>query len=432
MTLDAEVRALERVAKAKPDDGAAQVGLANALVRMGRGDEALEAFIRAASAEPGDPEVARGLAATDWWSGPRGTGGGARFVAVPGLRTRPNLVRAARLGQGGTGVALGRGLVFARATEEGGDARLVALALATGRELWSREERVAASAPPLVCEDAVVDAALVDEAGSVVFRVRGRDAVTGSERWGTTLELSGVRPGAIFSGAWVSGKNVAFAISPHGKTDFEPVVRVLDATSGATRPDGGFSLPKLEDVAFEGDTLYAATRQEPRRIVARTVDGVPVFKDALSGHHTRRIVATGDHLLVSTDDSIVRLNRKTGEFMGSRIRRFTTSEALVVTPRLVIGSWQREGTVALDLRTLERVWSDVPPSRVLQAAEDTLYSVEGELLVRALDLATGEPLWSLDLGRLAVELDGGGVQKVAVAPSRLVGLTREGVFFLLA
>jgi outer membrane protein assembly factor BamB len=432
VTLDAEVRALERVAKARPDDGAAQVGLANALVRMGRGGEALEAFLRAAAAEPGDPEVARALAAADWWSGPRGPGGGARFVSVPGLRARPNLVRVARLGQGGVGIALGRGLIFARATEEGGDARLVALALATGRELWSHEERVAASAPPLVCEDTLVDAALVDEAGSVVFRVRGRDGVTGSERWGTALELSGVRPGAIFSGAWVSGKNVAFAISPHGKTDFEPIVRVLDATTGAPRTDGGFPLPKLSDVAFEGDTLYAATFQEPKRIVARTVDGVPVFKDALRGHRSQRLVVSGEHLLVATDDSIVRLNRKTGELMVSRVRRIAVHEALVVSPRLVIGSWQREGIVALDLRTLERVWSDVPPSRALQAAEDTIYSVEHESLVRALDLATGEPLWRVDVGRLALELDGGGIHKIAVAPSRLVGLTKEGVFFLLA
>jgi outer membrane protein assembly factor BamB len=430
VTLDAEVRALERVAKSRPDDGAAQVGLAAALVRMGRSDEALEAFIRAASAEPGDAEVGRALGETSWWSGPRGSGGGGRWVSVPGLRRAPSLVAARRLGQGGAGLALGRGIVFARVTEEAGDARLVALALATGRELWSREETVGAAAPPIAFEDSVIDATLVEGAGSVVFRVRARDAASGADRWVRTSELSDAQAGAIFKGASLSGKHAAFAIEPHGKKAFLPFVRVLDASSGA--PLDGFSLGKLSDLALEGDAVYFATDQEPRRIVGRKVDGVRLF-DAFRGHKVQRLAAAGDHLVVATEERLACLRRRDGEVVFSRPLRIGALEALVVTPRAVIGSWQRQSTSAFALPGEDRLWGDEPISRMLAAAEDTLYSVTGDgLAVRALDLATGELLWSVHLRRLAPELAGAGVHKLAVAPSRLVGLTKEGVFFLLA
>lgn len=428
MTLDAEVRALERTARARPDDGAAQVELASALVRMGRDGEALEAFIRAAGAEPSDPEVVRALADTAWWSGPRGPGGGSRFVPVAGLRRRPALVAAKRLGQGGAGLALGRGIVFARVTEEGGDARLVALALANGRELWSREETVAASAPPLASGDAVLDAALLEEGGSIVFRVRARDAATGADRWVRTSELTDAQPGATFSSVCVSGTRVAFAISPHGKLDFEPLVRVLDAESGVSLDD--FSLRGLSDLALEGGDLFAATIKEPLRVHCRPADGPS--SDEFRGQRTQRVVALDrDERVVATDLQF--WVRQRGAAPYEKGYRIGSHEALVVTPRLIVGSWQRHSTIAFDLRSGDRRWTGEPMARMLSAAEDTLYSVSSEgLRIRALDLDSGDVLWSQDLGELAPELRGAGVHKLAVAPSRLVGLTKEGFIFLLA
>ncbi|MBI3722362.1 hypothetical protein HY251_00175 [bacterium] len=55
------------------------------------------------------------------------------------------------------------------------------------------------------------------------------------------------------------------------------------------------------------------------------------------------------------------------------------------------------------------------------------------LRVRALDLADGGPLWDLDLSSLKAGVSlAAGVHKLAVAPSRLVGLTKDGVVFVLA
>ncbi len=428
MTLDAEVRALERTALARPDDGAAQVELASALVRMGRSGEALEAFIRAASAEPSDPEVVRALAETTWWSGPRGPGGGSRYVPGPGLRRRPALIAARRLGQGGAGLALGGGIVFARVNEEGGDARLVALALANGRELWSKEEAVAAAAPPLAAGGAVLDAALLEEAGSIVFRVRARDAATGADRWVRTSELPGVQPGATFL-ACASGTRVAFGIRPHGRNDFEPLVRLLDASSGA--PLDAFSHRGLSELALEGDFLYAASLSEPRRILLRTVDGVKVG-GLFEGVRTQRVIVVkpGESIIVVSEDALFLPWQRPS--LGHAVQ-IGPLDALVVTPRLVIGSWQRRGTVAFDIETGDRRWSDEPMARMLAGTEDTLYSVTGDgHILRAVDLATGELLWTVDLKGLAPILRGSGVHKLAVAPSRLVGLTKEGVVFILA
>src|SRR5579871_5079609 len=152
MTLDAEVRALERTARERPDDGAAQVGLAAALSRVGRRREALEAFIRAAAAEPGDPEIVQALSKVDWWTGPRGGGGGTRALGATGARQLPTLTKARKLGQQGIGLSVGRGVIVVRVSDGAAEAHLEALALATGRFLWTCEEKATllAWAPPLI------------------------------------------------------------------------------------------------------------------------------------------------------------------------------------------------------------------------------------------------------------------------------------------
>src|SRR2546423_2472881 len=48
-------------------------------------------------------------------------------------------------------------------------------------------------------------------------------------------------------------------------------------------------------------------------------------------------------------------------------------EALVVTPRLVVGVFAGEGTAAVDLVSGDTLWRDGPPAKLLAAAEDTLY-----------------------------------------------------------
>ncbi len=432
MTLDAEVRALERVARARPDDGAAQVGLAAALVRTGRPREALEAFIRAASAEPGDPEVVRALRETSWWTGPRGPGGGTRHVAVPGLRRKPELVAARRLGQAGAGLAVGGGIVFARVAEEGGDTRLVALALASGRELWSREETVAAAAPPVYSDGTVLDAALVDASGAMVFRIRARDAATGADRWVRTSELTDAQPGATFLGACVSGRYAAFAIKPHGKKAFEPLVRVLDAGRGDDVEK--LALRGLEDVSLESDHLAFAMGQDVRRVELRHLpQGVRVWTSAIDDP-PKRVVVSGSSVVVASERGVTVYDRGRQKVSWRQERRgLYNDEAIVVTPRMVIASWQRAATSALDLATGGFLWADEPMARLLSASEDTLYAVSRDgLVIRGIDLATGEALWQADLPRLSRELDGQGVHKVGVAPSRLVGLTKEGVLFLLA
>src|SRR5262249_23534646 len=162
----------EREARARPDDGAAQLGLASALARLGRRREALEAFLRPAASEPGDPEIQRALADVPAWSGPRAEGGPGRVpVGAPPSAPAPAVPR--RRGQAPHSLAIGRGTIVARVSDAPREWRLVAVALTTGRSLWSREEAALAAAPPLTSGDAVIDATLVaGPRGTVTLRVR--------------------------------------------------------------------------------------------------------------------------------------------------------------------------------------------------------------------------------------------------------------------
>jgi outer membrane protein assembly factor BamB len=435
VTLDADVRAKERVAKTRPDDGAAQVGLATALARVGREREALEAFIRAAGSEPADPEVVRALSDVAWWGGPRGPSGGSRALAVPSMRRPGDLVFARRLGGKGMGLALGRGIVLARIQEDERDWRLVAAALATGRELWSHDDAAVAAAPPLVSDDLVIDAVLVTASRGLILRVRARDAATGRERWRLDEALPELpQRGAIFAAADLAGRRVALGVGNHGKVDFQQLLRVVDVASG--NPVEKSSVRGLNELALDADRVYVSAAHDPnRRIEARRLpDGGRVW-DAVREERTTRVAVSGELVVCATESRLLTLARASGAVRWSLNYRLAGSDALVVTPRAVIGVFGREGTIAFDLETGDRIFSDGMPARLLAATEDTLYGVvETGLKVRALDLLTGERIFEQDLAALRhPELQGStGIHKLAVAPSRLVALTREGVLFVVA
>ena len=435
MTIDAEVRALERVAQARPDDGAAQLGLGTALERVGRRREAIEAFLRAAASEPGDAAVQRALADLPCWSGPRGAGG-TRFVAVEPLRTSPAYAFVKRLGQTAhaqAGLAVGRGVILVRVSEAPGEWRLVALALATGRELWSREESAVAASPPLTVGDAVLDATLVVEPReTVVLRIRSREAATGRERWCTTEALSSeVAAPAAFDCAAVTGELLALGIRSHSKVPFEPLLRVLDVATGEVTLRS--RVRGLNDLALEGTRLCVSTAFDSlRRVESHTIPDGEKWQAARL-ERTDRVAVQGQRVVAATETNLIVLDRETGAERYRQPRRFAGHlDGLVVAPRVVVASFQRERTVAVDLETGDRLWHDEPIARILSAAEDTLYAADGPSL-KALDLTDGNVLWSLDLadGPLGPQA-GGGVQKLVAASSRVVGLTRDGALFSLA
>jgi outer membrane protein assembly factor BamB len=441
MSLDQEMRALERVARARPDDGAAQLGLASVLERLGRSREAVEAFVRAAASEPGDLGVQRALGGLPWWNGPRGQGG-TRFLPVEALRAQPELVVWKRLGDAHAlgGIALGRGVIVVRILDAPGEWRLLALTLATGRELWARESReeasVLAAAPPLTSEDAVLDAILFAGArGTLVLRVRAREAATGKERWCTSEELpADVGPRATFECAAATEGRLALGIGAgtQGKHFFEPILRVLDVATG--NPLERTRVRGLNDLALDGDRLYLSTAYDSaRRVEARAVPDGPRWQSA-RGERTSRLAVQRDHVVAATETSLVVLDRESGSERFRQGRRFGGhQDAFVVAPRVIVASWQRERTVAVDLVTGNRLWADEPVARSLAAADETLYAVSADgTVVKGLDLTDGLPLWSVDLTTTPLgHRAAGGVHKLAVAPSRIVGLTKAGALFVL-
>lgn len=435
MTIDAEVRALERVARARPDDGAAQLGLGSALERVGRRREAVEAFLRAAAQEPGDAAVQRALDLVPSWSGPRGPGG-TRAVAVDALRDAPAWAFVKRVGQaahGSAGLAVGRGAILVRISDAPGEWRLSAHALVTGRELWSREEQAVAAAPPLVAGDSVLDATLeLEPRETLLLRVRARELATGRERWCTREELpSEVTPPAAFDGAAATAERLALGIRGHSKVSFEPLLRVLDVATG--EPVERARVAGLNDLALAGTRAFLSTKFDSLRHVERRESREGPGWLAARFERTERIAVQGERVVAATETSLLVLERETGAERIRQPRRFAGHpDGLVVAPRVLVASWQRERTVALDVETGDRLWQDDPIARILAAAEETLYAADGAQ-IRALDLTQGTSLWSLDLGAGPLGIRaGGGVQRLAAAPSRVVGLTRDGTLFVLA
>ncbi|MBI3722363.1 hypothetical protein HY251_00180 [bacterium] len=304
MTLDAEVRALERTARARPDDGAAQVGLAAALTRVGRRREALEAFIRAAAAEPGDPEIVQALAKVEWWTGPRGPGGGSRALRVTGAQKLPSLTKARKLGATGLGLAVGRGVVVARVSDEKGEAHLEALALATGRFLWTCQEKatVLAAAPPLIAGDAVIDAVVFieQEDKRARLRLRAFSLATG-KLLPLNVELDLALPPAplAFEGAAVAAGCIVLGIVPSGKIDFQPLVKVFDVETG--KPLESSTVRGLNELAFDGDFLVlSAAKDAARRIEARRLPSGERLWHAARDERTQRLAIEGRTVVAAT------------------------------------------------------------------------------------------------------------------------------------
>jgi outer membrane protein assembly factor BamB len=441
VTLDVDIRSLERDARARRDDPALQLALARSLERLGRGREALEAYIRAAAGSPADPDVERALGAVEWWCGPRASAGGTRSVRVTPLVDAGARVRWTRpVGAAGLGLAIDRARVYARAVDRAGRARLVALALHDGRVLWeSDDDRVDenGAAPPLAVEGAVHDAVLVREATSVVLRVRSRDGATGRTRWTLEQELASTQPGAGFDGALCTGSRIVLAVGPRGRLAFDPLVRVIDAATGTTVD--GFAVRGLSDLAADATHLYiaAAFDRNDRRVEARRfADGSRAWA-AVRGARTHRVLAAADGTVVAAlEDGLVFLDPS--GMQRSRLNlRLSSEEALVAISRVLVGAWsRREGVVALDLGTGNRFWRDEPAARVLAGAEPVVYGLGADGgSIFAIDARSGERLFGVDLPEVRAVGGAGlaatGAWRLAVGPSRVVGLSKEGVAFVV-
>jgi eukaryotic-like serine/threonine-protein kinase len=287
--------------------------------------------------------------------------------------------------------------------------RLYGLDAATGAELWQSEYGIAG--------EVVVPALTVSAGGVYLLRrsddvelpavLHAVDAGTGAPKW--QFSVLGSDSGYLWPPA-VSGGAVYYCAAG--------VMYALDAATGRqrwsissgqlanievslSRPTGAGSVVYLIGPSTHPDDPYAAdvaavdartgrlrwTRSEQRLVQARTFEA---------------LVVSDGHLLTVNPPKLVALDAATGKLRWSADTDLYATELVTVAGHALVGPTLDRAVIAVDARTGRQIWrSPLPFDRASYGppaiAGRTVY-VAGDGGLRALDLATGVPRWTLDTG----------------------------------
>jgi outer membrane protein assembly factor BamB len=307
------------------------------------------------------------------------------------------------------------GVVYAGTRDENGEgnAKVHAVELATGEQLWEFEVPSSIHGTPAVADRTV----FVPSLRGTLFAL---DATTGELRWQRDPEPSGneynQRSYSYYSPAVADGK-VYWAYQTRYNKASQGLLVALDTVTGDTvweAPMTGSTMSDGTPTVADG-RVYVGNQTASRVIAYDAATGARqwVSSAALGGWQDGIPTAAGGRVFIGSGNGIVARDAATGQDLWtyrsphpSKVSSNSTPSAAAVEGDTVYMGFPSGAVTALDASTGAVLWDRLLPGGTYDGGVHSSPVVSGETLfvganngfLYALDRLTGQPLWDYEVG----------------------------------